>query len=169
MSIAYIALGANLDQPSKQIKEAICMLGTLPGSYVITSSSLYRSPPHGYQDQPDFVNAVTAISTSLKAGDLLTALLKLEQKFGRTRTFKNAPRTLDLDLLLYDNLVINTQHLTLPHPRMTERPFVMIPLQEIAPALIIAGQGSINEICQQLTAVQNTSMQLTKLDASNAA
>lgn len=163
MSIAYIALGANLDQPSAQVQRAILLLNTLPNTSVIKTSSFYRSAPCGYVNQPDFINAVAALSTSLTADDLLASLLQLEQQFGRIRTFKNAPRTLDLDILLYDDLVITTPYLTVPHPRMTERAFVMIPLQEIAPDLVIPGKGEITPLCLPLAAGLDPLTTLTKL------
>lgn len=163
MSIAYIALGANLDQPSVQVQQAIQMLNTLADTKVIQASSLYRSAPVGYLDQADFINAVVALETALAAEDLLTRLLQLEQQFGRTRTFKNAPRTLDLDILLYNDLTIQTPHLTLPHPRMTERAFVMLPLQEIAPDLVITALGSVKALCRQLTSSLDDCHQPTKL------
>ena len=150
MSIAYIALGANLGQPVVQVQNAIHLLHTLPQTQLVNASSLYRTAPWGYLDQPDFINAVAAVDTSLTVDELFIALIELEQSFGRTRPFKNAPRTLDLDLLLYDDLTIESPSLTLPHPRMTERPFVMIPLQEIAPDIVIAGQGKVQEICARL-------------------
>jgi 2-amino-4-hydroxy-6-hydroxymethyldihydropteridine diphosphokinase len=163
MSIAYIALGANLDQPSAQVQRAIHLLNTLPNTSVIKTSSFYRSAPCGYVNQPDFINAVAALNTSLTANDLLASLLQLEQQFGRIRTFKNAPRTLDLDILLYDDLVITTPYLTVPHPRMTERAFVMIPLQEIAPDLVIPGKGDIITLCLPLAAGLDRLTTLTRL------
>jgi 2-amino-4-hydroxy-6-hydroxymethyldihydropteridine diphosphokinase len=155
MSVAYIALGANLNQPRGQIQQAIHLLNTLPHTSVIRTSSFYRSAPWGYLNQPDFINAVVALNTALTAEDLLGNLLALEQQCGRTRTFKNAPRTLDLDILLYDELVITTPHLTVPHPRMTERAFVMIPLQEIAPDLIIPQQGKVTALCMRFATEQD--------------
>lgn len=149
MSIAYIALGANLDNPAAQVKTAIESLNHLPETRLCKASSLYRSTPVGYADQPDFINAVAEIDTQLSAEALLTHLLTVEEQFGRIRSFRNAPRVLDLDLLLYDDLTVDTPQLVLPHPRMTERAFVMIPLEEIAPDLIIARHGPVKILCQR--------------------
>lgn len=146
MKQAFIALGANLGNPFVQIMRALHILNTLPSTQVCNVSSFYHSKPIGYADQPDFINAVAEIKTNLSAFDLLTALLKIEKISGRIREFKNAPRTLDLDILLYDNLILDDEKLTIPHPKMIERGFVIIPLQEIAPSLIVAGIP-IQELC----------------------
>lgn len=166
MSIVYLSLGANLDQPIVQIQRAIGLLNTLTQTTLIQTSSLYRSAPYGYIDQPDFINAVAAINTLLTPDNLLNALLEMEHQFGRTRTFKNAPRTLDLDILLYDQLIIDTPHLTLPHPRMHERAFVILPLLEIAPELVINGIGDIKNLSTYLLSLPNSHLQLTKLSPS---
>ncbi len=138
---AFVALGANLGDPAAQIERAITELASLPGTRLTARSSLYLSKPAGYVDQPDFVNAVAAMQTHLTARALLDRLLAIETRHGRSRAFKNAPRTLDLDLLLYDSLVMHEPGLTLPHPRMTERAFVLVPLAEIAPEVLIPGRG----------------------------
>lgn len=138
---AYIALGANLGEPAAQVLQAGAELDALARCRLSRLSSLYRSKPVGYAAQPDFVNAVAALRTQLTPRELLTALLDLEQRHGRRRAFKNAPRTLDLDLLLYDGLAMHQPGLTLPHPRMTERAFVLAPLTEIAPEILIPGHG----------------------------
>lgn len=105
----------------------------MPHTRVVKRSSLYRTAPVGYANQPDFINAVAQLETGLPAERLLDELQALEARHGRRRSFPNAPRTLDLDLLLYGRLVLKTDRLTLPHPRMREREFVLIPLREIAP------------------------------------
>jgi 2-amino-4-hydroxy-6-hydroxymethyldihydropteridine diphosphokinase len=143
---AFIAIGSNLQEPVRQVESAFRLLADLPGTALIKRSSLYRSAPVGYDNQPDFINAVAEISTQLTAQELLSALLATEALQGRQRSFPNAPRVLDLDLLLYDDLVMNTDELTLPHPRMHERSFVLTPLAEIAPDLQIAGEGSVQAL-----------------------
>jgi 2-amino-4-hydroxy-6-hydroxymethyldihydropteridine diphosphokinase len=139
--IAYIALGANLGNAQETIQTAITKLGVLPFTRLTHSSSLYLSAPMD-ADGDDYVNAVVELHTQLSPADLLSELHALERRFGRIRSYQNAPRTLDLDLLLYDQLSINTDTLQLPHPRMTQRAFVMLPLLEIAPAVIIPGVGA---------------------------
>jgi 2-amino-4-hydroxy-6-hydroxymethyldihydropteridine diphosphokinase len=138
---AFIALGANLDRPARQIETALAELRRLPGTRLVEASSLYRSAATGYPDQPDYINAVARLRTALQPDHLLEALLAIEHKHGRERTFKNAPRTLDLDILLYGRLVVDHPGLHLPHPRMHERAFVMAPLAEIAPDCLIPGRG----------------------------
>jgi 2-amino-4-hydroxy-6-hydroxymethyldihydropteridine diphosphokinase len=145
-TLAYIALGSNLDDPAARIRAAIAALGDLPHTALLRASSLYRSPPFGYASQPDFINAVAAVSTTLTAPDLLDELLQLEARGGRVRTFANAPRTLDLDLLLYGQEQIERPGLTVPHPRLAQRAFVLVPLAEIAPDSHIPGQGDISRL-----------------------
>lgn len=138
---AFIAFGSNLADPAAQVRRAFEALGNLPESRLITHSSLYRTAPVGYADQPDFINAVALIETRLSAPALLHALLDIEHEFGRVREFLNAPRILDLDLLIYDELIHHEHGLTVPHPRMHERGFVLAPLVEIAPDCVIPGRG----------------------------
>jgi 2-amino-4-hydroxy-6-hydroxymethyldihydropteridine diphosphokinase len=140
---AYVALGSNLSDPSNQIKKAYIALGKLPKTKVIKQSSLYQSAPVGYDNQPDFINAVAEIKTNLSPQELMQGLLDIEQTFGRERPFPNAPRILDLDLLCYEDLVLKTDFLTLPHPRMHLRGFVLLPLAEIAPNLVISSDDVI--------------------------
>ena len=139
---AFIALGSNLDDPAAQVNSAMTALEALPLTRVLKCSSLYRSAPVGYLDQPDFINAVVQVETGLAPHALLDAMLVLEQARGRTREFANAPRTLDLDLLLYDDRVLHEHGLTLPHPQMHRRAFVLQPLLEIAPECVIPCVGS---------------------------
>ena len=141
MHTAFIALGSNLGDSTAQLRAAIAALDELPQTRLAAASSLYRSAPMGNADQPDFVNAVAQLSTGLAPQALLAALLELEQRFGRERSFRNAPRTLDLDLLLYDAQRIAERGLAVPHPRMHERAFVLAPLLEIAPDCVIPGIG----------------------------
>ena len=132
---AYIALGANLGDAQACLEQATAQIAALPDTRLLASSSLYRSAPVD-ADGPDYLNAVTAGLTRLTAPALLAQLQQLEQMAGRTRTYPNAPRTLDLDLLLYGDARIASAALTVPHPRMHQRAFVLLPLQEIAPALV---------------------------------
>lgn len=143
MHRAYIALGANLDDPQAKVRAAFDALTCLPQSTLVARSSLYRTAPVGLAGQPDFINAVAALETSLSADDLLDALFAIEREFGRIRKVKNGPRTLDLDLLLYDALTVDTPHLHLPHPRLHLRAFVIVPLAEIAPDCTLPGRGSV--------------------------
>lgn len=149
MSRAYIALGSNLRDPAAEVTRAFAELDTLDGTRVIKHSSLYRTAPVGYDNQPDFINAVAEVETSLEPIALLRAILNLENLHGRERPFPNAPRVLDLDLLMYDETVMHTPELTLPHPRMHERGFVLFPLAEIAPDLKIADYGTATDLARQ--------------------
>ncbi len=144
---AYVALGANLGDAAAALRQAIDELDQLPGTRVTARSSLYRTAPVD-ANGPDYINAVAELSTRLTAPDLLTALQALEQAAGRQRPYHHAPRTLDLDLLLYGDARIDSPRLTVPHPRMHQRAFVLVPLHKIAPALVgpdalaaVAGQG----------------------------
>lgn len=138
---AFVALGSNLQDPAYQVNQGFELLAQLPDTQLVRRSSLYRTTPVGYDNQPDFINAVAEVDTELSALELLRALLAAETRQGRERPFPNAPRVLDLDLLLYDDLNLHTAELTLPHPRMQERGFVLLPLAEIAPELLLAGPG----------------------------
>ena len=148
--LAYVSLGSNLGSPQQNIKQAITKISQYPNIQLLAQSSLYQTAPVGYQNQDDFINAVIKIKTSLSATELLKVLLDIELSFGRQRPFKDAPRTLDLDLLLYDQLECHTEQLSLPHPRMHERAFVMVPLEEIAPQLHLPKWGNVAEITQKL-------------------
>jgi 2-amino-4-hydroxy-6-hydroxymethyldihydropteridine diphosphokinase len=141
VTLAYVGIGANLEQPRQQVERALHELEGLPATRVLARSSLYRSEPVGHAAQPQFVNAVAALETALVPEALLAGLLRLEDAHGRKRSFPNAPRTLDLDLLLYGDRVIRLPGLSVPHPRMHERAFVLKPLLEIAPAIVIPGVG----------------------------
>ncbi|CAN5253991.1 2-amino-4-hydroxy-6-hydroxymethyldihydropteridinediphosphokinase [soil metagenome] len=132
MTIAFVAIGGNLGDARATVLRAMDDLTTLPRTRVLTRSSLYRSAPVDASG-PDFINAVVAIDTALAPHDLLAGLQRLELDAGRERPYRNAPRTLDLDLLLHGDQVLDTPVLTLPHPRMAQRAFVLLPLAEIAP------------------------------------
>jgi 2-amino-4-hydroxy-6-hydroxymethyldihydropteridine diphosphokinase len=135
VTIAYIGIGSNLEDPRAQVLQAFTELERLPHTRVVKKSSLYRTAPIGHADQPDFINAVAQIETGLPAERLLAELQDLEARHGRKRSFPNAPRTLDLDVLLYGELALDLPNLKIPHPRMHERAFVLKPLLEIAPDL----------------------------------
>ena len=141
MTVAYVGLGANLGEPRRQLQAALLELGALPKTRVTATSSFYRSAPMGYLDQPEFLNAVAELDTALAPGPLLESLQEIENRHGRERSFANAPRTLDLDLLLHGNSVVATPRLTLPHPRMHERAFVLQPLLELDSEISIPGKG----------------------------
>ena len=143
---AFIGLGANLGEPEAQVRRAIAALGTFPRSRLLAASSLYRSAPVGVGEQPDFINAVAEVETALGARALLEELLTAEARFGRERPTPGAPRTLDLDLLLYGDQVIAAPGLVVPHPRMHERAFVLMPLAEIAPDVSIPRKGSVKAL-----------------------
>jgi 2-amino-4-hydroxy-6-hydroxymethyldihydropteridine diphosphokinase len=144
MSAAYIALGANLGDPASTVRAAFGALANLPDSRVVRCSALYRTAPVGIVDQPEFINAVALLETTLAPVALLGELLDIEQRFGRQRGAKNGPRTLDLDLLLYDDCHVELPELTLPHPRLHLRAFVLQPLAELAPDLRLPGRGHIS-------------------------
>jgi 2-amino-4-hydroxy-6-hydroxymethyldihydropteridine diphosphokinase len=146
MARAFIALGSNLQQPQLQVQRAFTELGELPETTLVKHSSLYKSAPVGYDNQPDFINAAAEVDTGLSPVKLLRELLKLENSHGRERPFPNAPRVLDCDLLIYDDVSMDTAELTLPHPRMHERGFVLLPLAEIAPDLLITNHGKVLEL-----------------------
>ena len=137
---ALIALGGNVGDVRKTFNRAVAMLCDGDEVQLVARSSDYRTPPWGFADQPPFINAVIAVATSLSPRDLLARALKIERAFGRDRERERrwGPRTLDLDLLAYDDLVLHSPDLTLPHPRMFERAFVLVPLAEIAPDRVIA-------------------------------
>lgn len=147
MNSAYIGLGSNLQEPQAQIERALHGLDRLPTTHLLRCSNLYKTPPWGMLDQPDFVNAVAEIETQLEPRELLDALLALEQQAGRVREEARwGPRVLDLDILLYANCVLNEPGLQLPHPRLHERAFVLLPFSELMPKLMISGYGTIAEL-----------------------
>lgn len=143
MVTAYIGLGSNLAEPVLQVRRACEALKQLPETRLLECSSLYLSPPMGPADQPDYINAVVALETTLLPSDLLTGIQAIEQAQGRTREVRWGARTLDLDLLVYGDQTIRDKALTVPHPGMPERAFVLYPLQEIAPMLNIPGLGPL--------------------------
>jgi 2-amino-4-hydroxy-6-hydroxymethyldihydropteridine diphosphokinase len=146
MTVAFVGLGANIGEPRQQLQTALDELNGLPETRITARSSLYRSAPMGYTDQPEFLNAVARIDTGLAPEALLDRLQEIEARHGRERPFPGAPRTLDLDLLLFGSQSIDSSRLTVPHPRMHERAFVLEPLTEIAPDIAIPGRGTAREL-----------------------
>jgi 2-amino-4-hydroxy-6-hydroxymethyldihydropteridine diphosphokinase len=142
--LAHIGIGANLGEARANVERAIAQLNRLPQTRVTAQSSLFRTAPVD-ADGDDYINAVAQIETSLPASELLEQLMAIEQQFGRERRYLNAPRTLDLDILLYGQQVIRTDALTVPHPRLTERAFALIPLLQIDPLLNIPGYGPAHQ------------------------
>ena len=146
MNSVFIGLGSNLADPEGQIKSAILALDSLDEVSVIKQSSLYSSPPMGPQDQPDYINAVVEIDTTLFAHNLLDRLQEVEQQQGRVRQRHWGERTIDLDLLIYGGNSLDDERLSVPHPGIANRSFVLYPLAEIAPELTIPGVGKIDEL-----------------------
>lgn len=149
--LAYLGLGANLGDAPATLRSAIAALSQLPDTKIEAQSAFYVSAPVDASG-PDFVNAVVAVSTEFEACALLKACQDIEDRFGRARPYRNAPRTLDIDLLLYGNMQFEAPALTLPHPRMHERAFVLAPLHEIAPGLSIPGHGLVSDCLAGLAA-----------------
>ena len=142
MNTAYLGLGGNIGNRQQFLVGAVRALNSEPGLRVEKTSSVYETKPVGLVDQPDFLNLVAQVTTELSARDLLTRVLSIETSFGRVRTERWGPRTLDIDVLWYDGLTINEPDLVLPHPRVLSRAFVLVPLAEIAPMLLIEGMRS---------------------------
>ena len=141
---------SNLAEPARQVRAALSALEAHPQIQIEKTSSLYVTAPVGYDDQPDFVNAVCSVRTSLDGVSLLAVLNRIEADFGRERTFRNAPRTLDLDIIDFDGISSSDPHLTLPHPRAHERSFVMKPLAEILPDFVLGGHGRVADLAAAL-------------------
>lgn len=145
--IAYIGLGSNLEQPVEQLQSALAAMDAHPRLRVRKVSSFYRNPPMGPQAQPDYINAVAEVEVDMKPEDLLDALIVIENDHGRQRKGERwGPRVLDLDILLYGEEYIETTRLTIPHAGIAKRPFVLKPLQEIAPDLVVPGHGSVENL-----------------------
>ena len=144
---AYVGLGSNLGDSVAQVRGGMAALAQLQQTRLEACSSLYRTAPVGRQDQPDFVNAVCRVRTRLAPGALMRRLLEVERAHGRVREGEQGgPRTLDLDLLLYGNEAIRSTELTVPHPRLQERAFVLYPLFELEPDLVIPGHGALRDL-----------------------
>ena len=153
MTVAYVGIGSNLEDPRAQVLRAFDELALVADTRVTARSSLYRTAPVGHAAQPDFINAVAALDTALAARELLGELQAIEARQGRKRSFPNAPRTLDLDLLLFGDATIREPGLSVPHPRMHERAFVLEPLVEIASHVQIPGRGTAAQ-CRAASAGQ---------------
>lgn len=136
----YLGLGSNLGDRAAYLRQAVDALARLPGTRVVQLSSLYETRPWGLADQPEFYNLVVELETSLPAEELLRQALAIEAALGRVRTVRYGPRTIDIDVLVYGEHTLDTPELTLPHPRMLHRAFVLVPLAEIAPGLVVAGR-----------------------------
>lgn len=150
---AYVGIGSNLDDPESRVRRAFAALQQLPYSGYARCSPLYRSAPMGPSDQPDFVNAVAAVLTKLEARDLLRELQAIEEAQGRQRSAPHwGPRVLDLDLLVMGGLVIEEPGLTLPHPGIAERNFVLFPLADLAAGLLVPGRGSVQKLAADIRA-----------------
>ncbi len=155
MPTAYIGLGSNMGDKSGNILKSLDLLGQFKKIKVVKRSSLYETEPVGYEDQDWFVNAVAELETELSPRELLDALMKIEQDMGRKREIKWGPRTIDLDILLYDQLCLNEPDLIIPHPRMHERSFVLVPLAEIAPNVKHQSlDRTINELLKSLNSAK---------------
>ncbi|NQX89852.1 MAG: 2-amino-4-hydroxy-6-hydroxymethyldihydropteridine diphosphokinase [Halioglobus sp.] len=151
MTPAFVAIGSNLGEPPRQLQRAVSALATLPASALQQVSSMYRSTAIGPGEQPDYLNAVALLHTALEPDALLLALQSIEHAQGRERGERWGPRTLDLDLLLYGQQEIHSSHLTVPHPRMHERDFVLYPLREISnTSLVLPGGKDIDYLLEQL-------------------
>jgi len=147
MDTIYIGIGSNLDDPEQQVSRALEALNQLTDCIMLRTSSLYRSAPMGPADQPDYINAVCALSTGLDSIEMLDSLQHLEQQQGRRRDGERwGPRTLDLDILLFGEKIINCDRLIIPHPGLDQRSFVLYPLYEIAPDLDVPGLGSLQTL-----------------------
>jgi len=151
MARAHVALGSNLDEPERQVRQALLALAQLPLTQVESASRLFRTPPWGLPAQPWYVNAVAELRTDLSPEALMQALLGLEQRLGRSRDGERwGPRRIDLDLLLYDRLTVSSEGLELPHPRLAERAFVVLPLLDIAPDLVLPDGRPLRHLREQL-------------------
>ena len=153
-AVAYVGLGGNLGEVAATLRAATEALARLPATHLLRASRLYRTPAWGLEQQPDFINGVVALETRLVPRELLDALLRIEREFGREREGgpRWGPRTLDLDLLLHGEVVVEQDGLRLPHPHLHERAFVLVPLLEIAADILIPGQGSARDALSRLDA-----------------
>jgi len=150
---AYVGLGSNLNEPEKQVREAVAHLADIPQTRLELVSELYGNPPMGPQDQPDYVNAVAGLLTQLSSQELLEALQNLENSLGRTRSAGDrwGPRVIDLDLLVFGREQKSDPGLNLPHPGISERNFVLFPLRDIASRLVVPGKGTVEVMAQHIS------------------
>ncbi|WP_426347100.1 2-amino-4-hydroxy-6-hydroxymethyldihydropteridine diphosphokinase [Cronobacter universalis] len=151
MTLAFVALGSNLAEPLTQVNNALAALARIPHSRIVATSSFYRTPPLGPQDQPDYLNAAVALETTLSAEALLDNTQRIELEQGRVRKAERwGPRTLDLDIMLFGDATINTGRLTVPHYDMKNRAFMLLPLSEIAPALRFPDGERLADVLERL-------------------
>ncbi len=161
MSVALISIGSNLGNSKENVTVAIKALGKLDDCRMLAFSSFYLTKPWGYKEQPDFINCACKLETGLDPLSLLHCMQKLEQDFHRVRNLKYGPRTLDLDLIAFDDLVMHTKELTLPHPHLHERAFVLVPLCQIAGDFVISQHNkTVNELCSKLTCEQKNEVKI---------
>ena len=146
MTIVYIGLGSNMGNPKQHINSALKSLGDIQSTRIMQTSSLYKSKPVGPQDQADYINAVVQIDTELSPLELLDELQTIENQHGRVRKERWGPRTLDLDILMFGNEVINHERLIIPHPEISKRCFVLVPLAELAPDCVIPDKGKVKDL-----------------------
>lgn len=159
---AYIGIGSNLDTPAEQVSRGISALTAIPETMLVLQSSRYASAPMGPTDQPDYVNAVAALLTQLEPSALLSELQAIERAHGRTPDGERwGPRILDLDLLAFADMILTGSELTVPHPGIMERSFVLLPWAEIAPCCRVPGLGSVNELAKL---IESSESPLTKID-----
>jgi 2-amino-4-hydroxy-6-hydroxymethyldihydropteridine diphosphokinase len=150
---AFVALGSNLDDPERQVERAVAALADVPRSRLVSRSSLYRSPPFGPVVQPEFVNAVAGLLTTLDARAMLGELKALERRLGReTPVVRWGPRRIDLDLLIHGDARVDEPEIQVPHPGLAERAFVLVPLAEIAPDLEVPGRGRVRTLASRVEA-----------------
>ena len=143
----FVGLGSNIDQPIEQVRRALAAIGTLPDTRLVAASSLYRNPPMGLADQPDYVNAVAQLRTGLSAPALLRELQGVEERHGRVKSAPRwDPRCIDLDILLFGSVRMSDDSLTIPHPGLHQRSFVLYPLYEIAPDIVVPGHGRLSDL-----------------------
>ena len=147
---AAVALGSNLEDPEAQVARGFEELARLPRTALVARSKMHRTAPVGFVDQPDFVNACAVVETALEPRELLDALLAVEKSHGRVRGIPNGPRTLDLDIVIYGDRVIEEPGLAIPHPRAHERAFVLVPLVEAWPDAVIPGHGPARECLRRI-------------------
>jgi 2-amino-4-hydroxy-6-hydroxymethyldihydropteridine diphosphokinase len=150
MTLAAVALGSNMEEPDKQVSRGFDEIAALPETLLLARSRLYRTAPVGHVDQPDFINACALIDTRLAPRVLLDELLALEKRHGRVRGIPNGPRTLDLDIVLYGDRVIDEPGLKVPHPRAHERAFVLTPLVDVWPEAQVPGKGAARELLRKV-------------------
>ncbi len=157
---AFVALGSNLDDPARQLREAFGALRAIPETALLACSPVYRSKPLGPADQPDYLNAVAELETRLEAEQLLDQLQRIEDQQGRRRSRRWGPRTLDLDLLVFGDRQIETMRLQVPHPEMAKRAFVLVPLADIARDLLLPGLGKVSTLLAALETSERNKLEM---------